>query len=89
MPKTLCFPECQPTADRLAYFLANLSHFSPLPLKPNNLDFTTIKSIFRVRSLSLTMNFTCKTVAIIFQRTILRFHLVSEDFFSLGQAQGC
>lgn len=58
MPKILHFPECQPTADRLAFSIANLSQFYPLLLKANNLEFTAIKSIFRVRRLSLTMNFT-------------------------------
>lgn len=60
--KTLHFPECQPPADRLALsqlFIANLSQFYLLPLKANNLEFTTMKSIFRVRSLSLSMNCTC------------------------------
>lgn len=48
------------------FFIANLSQIYPLPLKANNLEFTAIKSIFRVRSLSVTMNFICKTMVIIF-----------------------
>lgn len=36
MPKILHSLEDQPTANRLVFFIANPSQFSPLPLKANN-----------------------------------------------------